>query len=222
MKVSIYARVSTDKQTVDNQIQKLKEYIKIRGWELEGIYTDVETGRKRNRPGLNELLSKVKGGKTDAVLSWKLDRLARSVKDAIYLSEFISKHNRQLILFGSSIDTTTAEGKFFFQVTASFAELESNFISERTKLSYEAKSAHAKALGKKVRWGRKNMDFEEDEIMFIKNQRLRKVGWRKITDQINQHRIGKNKNRPKNKQLPKVSYSTIRRAFQNRGVENET
>ena len=197
MKTAIYARVSTDKQEVENQISKLKEYIKLRNWQIQDIYTDVVTGKKKERPGLQKMLQNVKNGMINGVLVWKLDRLARSVKDAIDISDFQRIHNCQLIIFGSNIDTTTPEGKFFFHIIASFAELEASWISERTRLAYERKKAHAEALGKKPRWGRRKIILLDDDIETIRELRAKGYSWRKI-----------------GKELRNYSYSTLRRAYE--------
>ena len=195
MNIAIYARVSTDKQDTENQISKLKEYIQLRDWQLENIYTDIITGKKKERPGLNEMLKNVKSGKINGVLVWKLDRLARSVKDAIDISDFLRRHNCQLIIYGSNIDTTTAEGRFFFHIVASFAELEASWISERTRLAYERKRKHAKALGKTVRWGRKKIKLPDDDLERIKELRKQGMSWRNIAKELN------------------YSYSTLRRLY---------
>jgi len=216
MKLSIYSRVSTKKQDTEKQIIKLKEYAKLRDWEVEGIYSDTITGKKRSRPELDKILKKVHNGESSGILVWKLDRLARSVKDAIWISEYLRRHHSELIIFGSNIDTSTAEGRFFFNVTASFAELESEFISERTSLAYDAKKAHAEALGQNVRWGRKKKLLSDVELDLVADLQSKGMSLRKIADTINARRFVNNK---KGK-VKTISYSTLSRLLQNRGVKN--
>ena len=216
MKVAIYARVSTDRQEVLNQIDKLKEYVKLREWDLINTYTDKAiSGRKSSRPKLDEMKQHIKEGKIKGVIVWKLDRIARSLKDMIYLGEFFKNHNCDFISYSNNIDTSSAEGKLMFHILGAFAEFEADLISERTKLSYETKQKHAKQLGQKVKWGRKAKVLDEEELEIAQKRREEKVGWRTIADEINALRAKKNESLPKKKQLPKVSYNKIRRVLQN-------
>jgi len=216
MKVAIYARVSTDRQEVLNQIDKLKEYVKLREWDLINTYTDKAiSGRKSSRPKLDEMKQHIKEGKIKGVIVWKLDRIARSLKDMIYLGEFFKNHNCDFISYSNNIDTSSAEGKLMFHILGAFAEFEADLISERTKLSYETKQKHAKQLGQKVKWGRKAKVLDEEELEIAQKRREEKVGWRTIADEINALRAKKNDSLPKKKQLPKVSYNKIRRVLQN-------
>lgn len=216
MKVAIYARVSTDRQEVLNQIDKLKEYVKLREWDLINTYTDKAiSGRKSSRPKLDEMKQHIKEGKIKGVIVWKLDRIARSLKDMIYLGEFFKNHNCDFISYSNNIDTSSAEGKLMFHILGAFAEFEADLISERTKLSYETKQKHAEQLGQKVKWGRKVKTLDEEELEIAQKRREEKVGWRTIADEINTLRAKKNESLPKKKQLPKVSYNKIRRVLQN-------
>ncbi len=196
MNIAIYARVSTDKQDTENQISKLKDYSTLRGWKVKNVYTDIYTGKKKERPGLQKMLQSIKSGTINGVLVWKLDRLARSVKDAIDILDYIRRHNCQLIIFNSNIDTTTPEGRFFFHIVASFAELEASWISERTKLAYERKKKHAEALGKKPRWGRRKIKLLDDDLEIIKELREQGQSWRSIAEKMG------------------YSYSTLRRNYE--------
>ena len=81
MKVALYNRVSTIKQTNENQKIRLEEYAKIKGWEYD-VYEEVESSRK-TRPIKQMLLSKLRGQVYDAVVVYKLDRWARSSTELI-------------------------------------------------------------------------------------------------------------------------------------------
>lgn len=214
--IAIYARVSTDKQEVMNQIEKLKDYAELRDWNLIDVYTDnAISGKKASRPRLDEMKQHIKAGKIRGVLVWKLDRIARSLKDMIYLGDFFKNHNCQFISYSNNIDTSSAEGKLMFHILGAFAEFEADLVSERTKLSYDTKQKHAEQLGQKVKWGRKQKQLEDSEIELAVKRRDENIGWRKIADEINWIRDEKNKSLPKNKQLPKVSYNKVRRVLQN-------
>jgi DNA invertase Pin-like site-specific DNA recombinase len=69
MKVAIYMRVSTDDQTNENQRIRLEEFTNQRGWEIESVYEDQESGGKRKRPGLDKMLSTARSGKIGKVIA---------------------------------------------------------------------------------------------------------------------------------------------------------
>lgn len=111
-----YARVSTEEQSLDRQVDALL------GYGCERVFSDKASGMRSSRPGLDEMLAFAREG--DCVVVQKLDRIGRSTKNLIELSESFSQRG---------IDTTTAQGRFFFTVMAAFAEFERDLISERTK-----------------------------------------------------------------------------------------
>lgn len=124
MKVG-YARVSTQEQRLDRQVDILERH------GCERIFTDKASGARDSRPGLDEMLSFVRAG--DVVVVQKLDRIGRSVKNLIELSERFSSMGVDFMSVDEAIDTTTPQGRFFFAVTAAFAEFERDLVSERTK-----------------------------------------------------------------------------------------
>lgn len=122
-----YARVSTKDQSLDSQ----KALLEKAG--CEDIYTDVASGTKDDRKGLNEMLKYLRRG--DTVITYKNDRMFRSLKNMI---DLIDTFNDKGVHFKSlsepEFDTTSANGKFLLQIFASVAEFERNLISERTKM----------------------------------------------------------------------------------------
>lgn len=132
-----YARVSTEEQNLDMQIDVLNKY------GVERIFQEKMTGTKKDRPQLDELLKLLRKG--DKVVVYKLDRISRSTKHLIELSEQFNEMAVDFVSISDSIDTSTAMGKFFFRTMASIAELERDIISERTKSGLQA----ARARGKK-------------------------------------------------------------------------
>jgi DNA invertase Pin-like site-specific DNA recombinase len=135
-----YARVSTQDQNIDMQIDALKQY----GCEV--IYQEKITGRKKERPQLDELLKVIRPG--DKVIIYKLDRISRSTKHLIELSELFEKKDVQFVSIHDSIDTTTHMGRFFFRTMSSIAELERDIISERTKAGLNAARARGRKGGR--------------------------------------------------------------------------
>jgi DNA invertase Pin-like site-specific DNA recombinase len=84
---AIYVRVSTDKQTVENQVRELRQIAERRGWEVVEQYSDAgisgSKGRDR-RPGLDLMLNDAKRRKFDVVMAWAIDRLGRSLVDLLH------------------------------------------------------------------------------------------------------------------------------------------
>lgn len=136
-----YARVSTSSQNIENQISLLEE----KG--CEKIFTDIASGVREDRTGLNEMLSFVR--KDDVILVYKTDRIFRSLKNMI---DLIEKFNQKGVLFKSitepAFDTTSANGKFIIQIFGAVAEFERNLISERTKSGLEGARRRKKLLGR--------------------------------------------------------------------------
>ncbi len=81
VRVAIYARVSREDQRAENQVRELEEFARRRGFEISGIYIDQGiSGAKEIRPSLSSLMSAARHREFDAVLVWKIDRFARSLK----------------------------------------------------------------------------------------------------------------------------------------------
>lgn len=136
-----YARVSTEDQNQELQLDALKS----KG--CEEIYTDQISGTKKDRPALEEMLSKLRKG--DTVVVWKLDRLGRSLKHLIELIEGFKEKGVEFISLSDSIDTTTAAGNAMFQMIGVFAEFERNLNHERTMAGLKAARARGRIGGRK-------------------------------------------------------------------------
>lgn len=136
-----YARVSTKDQILDLQIDALTKD----GCEL--IFKETASGAKTDRPELQKLLNHLRKG--DIVVVYKLDRLGRSLK---HLLEVVSELNTKEVGIRSindAIDTTTPQGRLFFNISASFAEFERDLIRERTKSGLEAARARGRRGGRR-------------------------------------------------------------------------
>ena len=136
-----YARVSTKDQVLDLQIDALNKD----GCEM--IFEETASGAKTDRPELQNLLKHIRKG--DIVVVYKLDRLGRSLK---HLLEVVSELNSKEVGIRSindAIDTTTPQGRLFFNISASFAEFERDLIRERTKSGLEAARARGRKGGRR-------------------------------------------------------------------------
>lgn len=146
MRAIIYIRVSTQEQanggiSLDNQLEKIKAYCFARDWDVVEVIEDKGfSGKSLNRPGMQKVISLAKTRCFDVVVTYKLDRLTRSVKDLGYLIEDV--FNKQDIAFTSvtdNFDTSTANGKLILNILGSVAQWERDIIAERTKDSLQYK-----------------------------------------------------------------------------------
>src|SRR5262245_7145936 len=119
-RAAIYVRVSTDKQTVENQIRELRQIAGRRGWEGAEEYHDagISGAKGRNqRPGLDRMLKDASKRRFDVVMTWAIDRLGRSLIDLLGTIQSLEASGVDLFLEQQAIDTTTPAGKLMFQVT---------------------------------------------------------------------------------------------------------
>ena len=146
MKTAIYVRVSTDEQAKEGysiraQIDKLKDYIKIKEWSFYKVYADEGISGKniKDRPAINELINEIKAGNVNNVLVYKIDRLTRNTRDLIDLAEIFNECDCTFNSLMESIDTQTASGRMFLKIIGIFAEFERENIIERITLACEKK-----------------------------------------------------------------------------------
>lgn len=120
-----YARVSTQDQSLDLQLDALNET------GCGRIFQEKVSGMKDDRKQLNELLQFARTG--DVLVVYKLDRLGRSTRKLLELVDMLEQRGIELISLRDSIDTTTAMGKAMFRMLAVLSEMERDLISERTR-----------------------------------------------------------------------------------------
>ncbi|MBF0459549.1 MAG: recombinase family protein [Nitrospirae bacterium] len=153
MKAIGYVRVSTLEQanegiSLENQTQKIRQYCQLNDLELTGIITDAGvSGKTTNRPGLIEVLHLVKTKKVQAVVVYKLDRLSRKVLDTLTMIEMFDKATVAFHSITEKIDTASAMGRFFLNITASLAQMERDLISERTADALQMKVKNHERAG---------------------------------------------------------------------------
>jgi DNA invertase Pin-like site-specific DNA recombinase len=138
-----YARVSTEDQSLDLQIHALRQA------GCERVFTDKTSAVKPQRPGLSEARSHLREG--DVLVVWKLDRLGRSVKGLVDLVSELAQQGVQFRSLTDGIDTTTPNGRFFFHMMASLAQMERELIAERTKAGLDAARKRGRMVGRKRR-----------------------------------------------------------------------
>ncbi len=130
-KSALYCRVSTNKQTTENQKVRLLQYGIDHNLKFD-LFDEVETTRK-TRPIKQELLHLLRKGTYKEVIVYKLDRWARSSRELILeIQELLDKGIR-FVSISDNLDFSTASGRLHFQILAAFSEFERSLISDRTK-----------------------------------------------------------------------------------------
>ena len=150
-RAAIYVRVSTDRQTIENQLRELHRIAQRRGWEVVQEYRDAgisgSKGREE-RPGLDEMLKDAQRRRFDVVMAWAIDRLGRSLIDLLGTIQALEAYGVDLYLDQQALDTTTPAGKLMFQITGAFAEVERSMIRQRTNAGLKRAKAAGKQLGR--------------------------------------------------------------------------
>lgn len=175
IRAAIYARVSTNEQSPELQLQELRQYVQQRGFVLHKEYIDQVTGdfdkrKKKRKPkdlAYQELIDDAFRCKFDCVIVWKYDRFARSLSALVTALDNFNSLGIDFISLTQNIDTTTSMGRLFYNVIASFSQFEREIIVERVK----AGLANAKSKG--VQLGRPVKDKTAAERV----QTLRQEGW---------------------------------------------
>ncbi|WP_424361403.1 recombinase family protein [Methylocystis parvus] len=135
-----YARVSTLDQDFALQLDALK----VAG--CERIFQEKASGAKEDRPELSRFLDHARDG--DLLVVWKLDRLARSLKQLVLVLEDLGKRGIGFRCLAPAIDTTTPEGRLVYSITGAFAEFEREIISQRTRAGLKAALARGRKGGR--------------------------------------------------------------------------
>ena len=148
-----YARVSTQDQNPELQLDALKEA------GCEKVFVEKASGAQRERPELQAALEFVRSG--DMLVVWKLDRLARSLKQLIETVESLEERGIGFRSLTEAIDTTTSGGRLVFHIFGALAEFERSIIRERTM----AGLASARARG---RLGGRPRGLSQDDITAAK------------------------------------------------------
>src|SRR6516162_1808292 len=139
-----YARVSKG----DEQNNVLQAKV-LRAASCRRIFEEVASGGRWDRPELHRMLDQLRTG--DVVVVWKLDRLSRSLKDALHIMERIAAAGAAFQSLTENIDTTSPAGRMMMQMVASFAEFERAMIRERTSAGLAAARAEGRVGGRRTK-----------------------------------------------------------------------
>ena len=176
-RVVIYARVSTDKQSTDRQVEQLKEIANNHQWDVVETYVDVCSGAKTSRPNFDKLMKDAFARKFETVMCLELSRMGRNTKHLLDTVEKLNEKRIDLYIHNQQIDTSTPTGKLFFTVASAFSNFERDLIRERVISGLENAKKKGKVLGRRT-----NLT----EEVRIKIQQLRKdgIGIKKIAKQF--------------------------------------
>jgi DNA invertase Pin-like site-specific DNA recombinase len=150
-RAALYVRVSTDRQTVENQIESLTRVAEQRGWEIIEVYRDAGisgTTTRKDRPGLDRLLTNASRAKFNVVMVWAIDRLGRSTRDLLDNIEALEGYGVDIFIQEQDIDTTSPAGKLVFTICGAIATFERTLIQARVRAGLERARKAGKRLGR--------------------------------------------------------------------------
>lgn len=147
-RVAIYARVSTQDQTPENQLLELRRYVEARGWSAIEYVDHGVSGARDRRPALDQLTADVRRHRVDAVVCWRLDRLGRNLRHLVLLLDDWQARGIAFVTLGEGIDTSTAAGRLVAGVLGSIAEFERARIQERIRAGLQRARAQGRKLGR--------------------------------------------------------------------------
>jgi site-specific DNA recombinase len=152
VRVALYRRISTDEErqpfSLDAQQERLAAYVAVQpGWVLTRSYSDRMSGKRLDRPGLQQALHDARTGRYDLLLVFKVDRLARSTGGLAKVLEELDKAGVAFRSASEPFDTSTAAGRMMVQMLGVFAEFEREMIVERTRMGLARKAASGEWTG---------------------------------------------------------------------------
>lgn len=176
-RIAIYARVSTlNGQNPEMQLAELREYAVRRGWTVIGEFVDVGvSGSRDSRPELNKCMDAARSRKCDAILVWKLDRWARSLKFLVNNLAELTAYGVAFVSLRDNIDLSTPAGRLMVQMIGAFAEFERSLIVERVRAGMNS----ARARGKRL--GRPSSGINVDQIVALRSSG---ASWRRVGEEL--------------------------------------
>jgi DNA invertase Pin-like site-specific DNA recombinase len=158
------------------QLAELREYAGRRGWEVFAEYVDEGmSGARERRPALDRLWVDCRKRRVDAVVVYRYDRFARSLRQLVNALEEFRAMGVEFISLHEGVDTSTPNGRLVFGIFASIAEFERELIRSRVRSGL----ASARAKGKKL--GRPRTMVDSTQVAAL---RASGVSWRVISEQL--------------------------------------
>lgn len=151
IRAAVYARISTVNHGQDPEVQlgELREFCKRRGFEIVDEYVDTGiSGSRERRPALDKLLADCRKRLVDAVVVYRYDRFARSLRQLVNALEEFRSLGIEFISIHEGVDTSTPNGRLVFGIFASIAEFERELIRDRVRSGLAAAKAKGKRIGR--------------------------------------------------------------------------
>jgi DNA invertase Pin-like site-specific DNA recombinase len=183
-RTALYLRVSTIDQNHETQRLDLRALAAQRGYEIVEEYSDMVSGAKAKRPGLDRLMADARRGKFDIVMVWAFDRMARSVKHFLEVLDELTHLNVEFVSFRENVDTGGPLGRAMITIIGAIAELERSLIVERVR----AGMRRAKLEGRRL--GRAPLDIDRDAIIRDRQRGL-SLGQLAKTHRISRTSVGR-------------------------------
>jgi DNA invertase Pin-like site-specific DNA recombinase len=182
LRAALYARVSTNDQTTDNQLLELRRYAEARGWTATEYVDQGVSGAKESRPAIDALLKDARRRRFDVVVCWSLDRIGRSLKHVVVLLDDLQALGVSFVSVREGLDWTTPSGRLQAQLLSMIAEFERARIRERVC----AGVARAKAQGRRL--GRPEKDVPEAVLAPVRGLSVREAAKRLGVSTATAHR----------------------------------
>ena len=150
-RIAIYARVSTDKQTCENQLQELRVIAERMNYTIVAEFVDNGiSGMKtrQDRPALDQLMKSATQRKFDMVMCWSIDRLGRSLQNLVEILNELQALKIDLFFLQQGMDTSTPSGRMIFSVFGAIGEFERNLIRERVIAGQKRAVANGVKMGR--------------------------------------------------------------------------
>ena len=150
-KVAIYARVSTDKQTCENQLIELRAVAERCGYNIVQEFVDsgISGAKGRaDRPALDAMMKAANQRKFDMILVWSIDRLGRSLQNLVELLNDLQSMRVDLMFLQQGMDISTSSGRMMFSIFGALAEFERNLIRERVIAGQNRAKARGVKMGR--------------------------------------------------------------------------
>ena len=182
MKVVLFARVSTNIQDYDRQINELTGLAKRNGWEIAASFAEKVSGAKKNaeRTELLRMVEYVEANNIDKIMVTELSRLGRDTLQVLEVIEMLNAKGISLYIENYHIETLTAEGKvnpmsqFLITILAEVARMERKTIKERMDSEYQNFRANGGVLGRKQGYRKSEEKMKEE---YAEEIRLLKKGY---------------------------------------------
>ena len=151
MKIAIYARVSTDRQELVQQVMSCVKFCKYKDFKIGKVYTDKGSGKDYfSRPGYNEMLKDLRSLEYQGIVVFRFDRLGRNTVEAIKFFDEMEAKGIQVYSLNENLDTSSPVGRAIRDFIIRLAQLERENISESTKQRLQALKSMGKQLGRPV------------------------------------------------------------------------